>query len=342
MSLLNDTTKQGEYKHLNYTERTQIERWFNIDKKKPKEISKLLNKSVKTIRRERKRGLVENLNSDLTVKLVYSADIAQEKYDYNMSTKGPDLKIGNNLDLIKKIEYKIKVEKKSPEVAVFETGADITAMTVRNYIELEIIFDITPGKIIYKKERKSKNSTKRTCNKVPAEKSIDFRPKAANNRTEYGHWEGDLVIGRRKKGAVLLTLTERVTREEIIIKLPNKMSESVAKAFDQLEKKFKKRFGSKFKTITFDNGVEFRNYKLIEQSMYKDEKRFEMYYAHPYCSGERGSNENNNRLIRRWIPKGTLIDNISIKYIAKIESWINNYPRKMFDYKSSDQMLVLL
>lgn len=339
MSLLNDNTKTGGYKHLNYTERTQIERWHNIDKKKPKEIASLLNKSTKTIKREIKKGIVKNLNSDLTEKFVYSASLSQERYDYNIAAKGPDLKIGNDIKLIKAIEDKIKKEKKSPEVAVNELDANISAVTIRNYINSGNIFDIIPGKIIYKKEPKTKNHKKVVCDKVPAEKSIDFRPEEANNRSVYGHWEGDLVIGRRKKGAVLLTLTERVTREEIIIKLPNKKSESVARAFDYLERKLKKRFRTKFITITFDNGGEFRNYQLIEQSALYKEKRFNMYYAHPYCSGERGSNENNNRLIRRWIPKGISMEDISTKDIKKIEEWMNNYKRKMFNYKSSKEIL---
>ena len=72
--------------------------------------------------------------------------------------------------------------------------------------------------------------------------------------------------------------------------------------------------------------------------MYK--KRNKIYYAHPYCSGERGTNENNNRLIRRWIPKGTIIDNISKEFIKQIENWINNYPSAMFDYKSSNMILL--
>ena len=78
----------------------------------------------------------------------------------------------------------------------------------------------------------------------------------------------------------------------------------------------------------------------MEKSCLRKEKRTSIYYAHPYCSGERGSNENNNRLIRRWIPKGTLIDDISKEFIQKIEDWINNYPRAMFDYKSSNELLL--
>lgn len=152
--------------------------------------------------------------------------------------------------------------------------------------------------------------------------------------------EGDLVIGRRKKGCVLLTFTERMTREEIIIKIKGKNNECVIKAFNTLERKYGKSFYSKFKTITFDNGMEFMDYEGMEKSCIRKGKRTQIYYAHPYCSGERGSNENNNRMIRRWIPKGTLIDNISKGFIKQIEDWINNYPRAMFDYKSSNELLL--
>jgi len=80
-------------------------------------------------------------------------------------------------------------------------------------------------------------------------------------------------------------------------------------------------------------------YEGIEKSCRKEGKRTSIYYAHPYCSGERGTNENNNRLIRRWIPKGTDMTNIKVSFINKIEAWINNYPRAMFDYQSSNMVL---
>ena len=82
------------------------------------------------------------------------------------------------------------------------------------------------------------------------------------------------------------------------------------------------------------------DYEGMEQSCIRKGKRTQIYYAHPYCSGERGTNENNNRMIRRWIPKGIAIDNISKEFIKKIEEWLNNYPRAMFDYKSSNMLLL--
>ena len=116
------------------------------------------------------------------------------------------------------------------------------ARTIRNNIYAGDIYDIKPTDMIYNKEYKEKNREKTICEKVPAEKSIDYRPEEANTREEYGHWEGDLVIGTKKRGAVLLTLTERKTREEIIVKIPGKKAEYVAKAIDLIEKKYKKEF----------------------------------------------------------------------------------------------------
>lgn len=114
----------------------------------------------------------------------------------------------------------------------------------------------------------------------------------------------------------------------------------MARAIDKLERKYRKEFKNKFKTITFDNGAEFRNWESIEKSYdkRKTEPRTQVYYAHPYRSGERGSNENNNRLIRRFIPKGTNITEISEEYIQWIEDWINNLLRPMFGYKSALQV----
>lgn len=225
-----------------------------------------------------------------------------------------------------------------------EFKAKMCARTIRNNIYAGDIYDIKRKDMIYNKNHKIKSKHKTICEKVPPEKSIEYRPSEANTRSVYGHWEGDLVIGKRTKGAVLFALTERMTREEIIVKLPRKKAECVSKALDMLERKYKNLFYDKFKSITFDNGSEFRNWRSLEKSYDKRRKsvRTQIYYAHPYCSGKRGSNENANRLIRRFIPKGTDITAIPEKFINQIQTWINNYPRAIFNYKTSRQLLSLL
>ena len=345
MCLLNYNKEKKKYKHLTLAERTMIETWYNSDHKSKKEIAELLHKSERTIRREINRGKVIVKDYDWKDKEEYSAQVAQEKYEYEMTSKGPELKLDGDGELVKHIEKEIYENKKSPEVVskqLSEYGfkMEISGRSIRNAIKSGLIFKrIKQGKIIYKKEYSNKNKEKRVSKMIPAEKSIEYRPKEANDRKIYGYWEGDLVVGKQGTKSVLFTLTERMTRQEIIMKLPNKETKTIAKALDKIERRYKKNFYKTFKSITFDNGVEFMGYEGIEKSCLRKKKRTEIYYAHPYCSGERGTNENNNRLIRRFIPKGTDITKIKVSKIKEIENWINNYPRAMFDYKSSNMIL---
>lgn len=345
MRLLNYNKKNKKYKHITYSERTMIETWYNCDHKSKKEIAELLHKSERTIRREINRGLVMIRGYQWEEKTEYSAMVAQEKYEYQMTSKGPELKLDSDIKLVEHIEKEIRENHKSPEVVskqLKEYGfeIEISGRTIRNAIKNGLVFNkIKQGKIIYKKEYDNKNKDKRVSKMIPAEKSIEYRPKEALLRNVYGYWEGDLVVGKLGTKTVLFTLTERMTRQEIIMKLPNKETKTIAKALDKLERRYGAKFYKIFKSITFDNGVEFMGYKGLEKSCLRKKKRTTIYYAHPYCSGERGTNENNNRLIRRWIPKGIDMRNIKVSKIQEIEDWINNYPRAMFDYKSSNMVL---
>ena len=216
----NRKKEEKKYQHLNYVEKTQIERWYNIEKKPCSEIAKLLNKSVRTIQRKINRGLTENLTTLLEIKYVYSATVSEKKYRYNMTAKGSNIKLDANYKLVEYIENGIKKERKSPEILVAEIkrkpeefGIIVCVKTIRNCIHKRIL-NLTEKDMIYKKIYKEKNKEKIHCDKVPAEKRIDFRPKEANTRSEYGHWEGDLVVGKDGKGAALLTFTERMAREK--------------------------------------------------------------------------------------------------------------------------------
>ena len=116
----NNTIKSRKGKHLEYSERLSIERWFNRDKRTKVEIGRLLDRTEKTIRNEIKRGLVKNLTTELIEIWVYSADVAQERYEYYLKAKGPKLKIDNDYELKEYVEKSIKEDKKSPEVIAEE------------------------------------------------------------------------------------------------------------------------------------------------------------------------------------------------------------------------------
>jgi IS30 family transposase len=127
----------------------------------------------------------------------------------------------------------------------------------------------------------------------------------------------------------------------IIYKMPDMTQKSVINVINALEMKYDRHFVEKFKTITVDNSSEFLDFKGIENSVIKQGKqRTRVYYAHLYSAWERGTNENSNRLIRRFIPKGTDIGKISGVEVKYVEDWINNYPRKIFGYKSANDLAV--
>lgn len=189
---------------------------------------------------------------------------------------------------------------------------------------------------VYKKVKKNKSASR-----APAGESIEQRPEEIDGREEFGHWEGDTVYsgkGKRKTTRALLTLTERKTRKEIIIAIPNRKAETVVKALDALERKLgARRFRAIFKSITFDNGTEFAAAEELERScINKHLPRTKVYFCHPYSSWERGTNENTNGMIRRRFPKGTNFAAVTNAQIAQAENWINNYPRKILGYRSSE------
>ena len=191
---------------------------------------------------------------------------------------------------------------------------------------------------------KHKQAYKKVCKKeaarAPAGESIEQRPPEVNERQEFGHWEGDTVYsgkGQIKTTCALFTMTERKTRNEIIIGVPNRKAETIVKAVDALERKLgARKFRLIFKSITFDNGTEFAAADMLERScINKTIPRTKVYFCHPYSSWERGSNEHVNGMIRRKHPKGTDFSKVSKEQLAATEKWINEYPRKIFGYKSS-------
>jgi len=145
----------------------------------------------------------------------------------------------------------------------------------------------------------------------------------------------DTLKGKRDTKKVILVLTERLTRNEIKIPMASNTIESVLSSLNTLERRYGEMFPVVFQSITVDNGSEFADCVGMEKSCIHEGQRTKVYYCHPYSSWERGSNENQNKLIRRWIPKGTPIENYTDEEIKKIESWINSYPRRILDGRAA-------
>jgi len=164
--------------------------------------------------------------------------------------------------------------------------------------------------------------------KIKNRVGIEARPAMVEKRSRIGDWEGDTIIGKGRKSA-LLTLVERKTLYTVIARLTGKRADLLAEAAVKVMKQLK----SKVKTITFDNGLEFADHVEIGKGLKTD-----IYFAHPYASWERGTNENTNGLIRQYFPKGTDFNRVSDKQIKKVMERLNNRPRKTRGCRSPNEL----
>lgn len=323
------------YNTLSWSERLKIECLHTTGLSCSK-IAEQLGRSRVTIWRELKRGKYKKRTSDWREVESYSANIAQDKYEYNVTKRGTDLKIGSNHKVVKCIEKLIIENKYSPYAVAMELknnedkyGITLCTNTIYNYIDMGIFMSLKLSDLPTK--RKQKRKKRKLQKRASSGKSIEQRPQNIDYRNDFGHWEMDTVIGKRKVSKkTLLVLTERKTRKEICLLMKDRTSKSVVNKLNLIENKIgKKRFSKIFKSITVDNGSEFLDYDGMRLSK-GGSIRTEIFYCHPYSAYERGSNENQNKLVRRFVPKGTDLNRYRQNDITKIAEWINNYPRKIF------------
>lgn len=340
-----EKSKPRQFKHITERERYLIEAMRKCGKG-AKEISEELGRSRSTIYAEIKRGTVKQRKSNLQEVSIYLADYAQRNYDSRKHEKGRYLKVGNDMAFIRFCENKMKNERYSPVAtlqALKETDirTRVCHRTLYRYIHSGLFLNMSSADLPYTVSKKQEKERKKVALKNAKGRSIENRPKKISKRTHYGHWEMDTVYsGKGKSNACLLVLTERMTRQEEIYYMKNRTQFEVVNTLDTIEKEMGlPAFISKYKTITCDNGVEFLDFEHTERSISNpDVNRTILYYCHPFASCERGSNENANKLIRRWIPKGADIADYKDK-IPFIQNWINNYPRKLFQGLSSNQYM---
>ena len=342
-------THSRKGKHLDQAERIQIEGLLKA-KVSPAEIARVLGRHVRTIEREIKKGIVERLNTDLTKSKAYNADRAQDVHDLNATAKGPDLKLGTHYKAVEFIREQIIEKQCSPDVVAHrmneqQHGCVVCTSTIYSYIDQGLIEGVSNESLLEKPLRRKRrnNPVIRKPKKHSAcRKSIEKRPEEVENREVFGHWEIDLVVGGKGTSTTaLLTLVERKTRKMIIRKIPDRTQESVLNALAGMERSMGVgAFRAIFKTITADNGSEFLDVEAMERSAFSRKQRTQLFYAHAYASWERGSNENGNRMIRRFIKKGRDIATLGKERVRQIEEWINRYPRKILEFKTAEEMFI--
>ena len=220
----------------------------------------------------------------------------------------------------------------------------VCTKTIYNYIEEGVIPGVSNESLWEKRKRRKqrRKGLRRLTKRLAKGSSIELRPAEAESRETFGHWEIDLVVGpTRGSNAALLTLVERKHRRIIIRKIPDKTQASVLKAIKGIERHYgTRRFRRIFKTITADNGSEFLDFEALEASVFSKQQRTRVFYAHPYSSWERGSNENANRMVRRFVAKGRDIARFTKKRISEIEAWLNDYPRRILDFMTPNELFM--
>jgi len=344
----NCSAEDRKGKHLSREERVVIER-MSRGGRPPRDIAEVLGRHRRTIERELNRGRTKHLGREWRERMIYSSDRGQDVHDLNATAKGPNLKLGAHHELVAFVRGRIVEHKESPDVVAFrmrEVGlqAVVCTKTLYNYIDQGLIAGVRNETLWEKRQRRSRTRRvlKRRRKWPTPRQSIEKRPEHVERREEFGHWEMDLVVGPiRGSNAALLTLVERKTRHLISHKLPDKSQTSVLRALRAIERACgPKAFRKRFKSITVDNGSEFLDVEALQTSAFSRRQRTTLFYAHPYSSWERGSNENANRMIRRFIAKGRDIARFTHKAIQEVVRWINNYPRRILDFLTPQALFI--
>lgn len=345
MSKVHYNTKEGRnFSHLDFTERKLIERWIGKGISVVN-IAKRLGRHRTTIYREIKRGTVEqvkNINGYLKEVEIYYADSGQIRY-HNNREKSKSKGIGAfSTDFFNALSKAKRNKQLSGKNRIYNIKSFIhcykrdnplvsnipSFKTVYRYIRNGLI-DIKPYDlpIMYRlRPRRNQGSKPKGQNKKILGNSISQRDPEVLKREEFGHWEADLVQGKMGKNEpVVLTLVERKIRYGITRKLKDAKSDTIYEELKDIVESTRDIFLS----ITFDNGSEFSKVSELE-----DKNTF-IYFAHAYSAWERGTNENFNKLLRDFIPKGKSIKNYTKEYIADAGRKLNNRIREVIGFKSA-------
>jgi len=315
---------QMAYQQLTLEERSMIygfcKAGFSISK-----IANELNRHKSTISREIKRN---------TGKRGYRSKQADEMSKLRKKLAYKSVKW--TFEVEKQIELLLK-EKWSPEqISAYlkkQNGISISHQRIYQHVE----FNKESGGDLHKHLRQSSKERRKKYGKKASKRgqiqnrvSIQERPVDVDKRKECGHWEGDTIIGKNHKGA-MITLVERKTGFTVIEKVKSKNSDLVAERIIDKMSKYK----NKIKSITFDNGLEFAGHEIIAKKL-----KCDIYFADPYSSYQRGTNENTNGLIRQYFPKGSNFDIYTDSDVINVMNSLNDRPRKRLEFSTPSELFL--
>lgn len=313
------------FKHLDKKQRYQIYALLKAGNTK-KVIARILNVHPSTICRELKRnsGKKGYRPRQANNKAKIRKSEASKRNVYHC----PEFLKPLVLQQIKNHAWSPMQVSQSLKRGTFQGG--LTANISHETIYKWILEEQKAGGDTWKKLRRRQKKYNKRLNKtagrgfIPNRVDIDERPAEVMTRKEWGHWEADTVIGTQAKGEVLVTLVERTSRMLLVGKAISKSATHVTKTLLALLKPYK----NTVKSITFDNGKEFANHQVIAKEL-----SCSCYFAKPYHSWERGSNERTNGLIRQYIPKGTPIHLFDDQQVRFVMNEINYRPMALHNYR---------
>jgi IS30 family transposase len=305
------------YMHLTQKERDKLaalhHRGYSL-----RDMGKILGRSASTLSRELHRNRARN---------IYYAHHAQQRADKRSQTSHKRMRLKSRL-----LRYEVEqmlVRGWSPELI---SGRIRRSRKDLPYICPEAIYqwiymerpDLVESLVRSHPKRWPKHYSRRRRSLIPRRVSIQERPAAASNRQEPGHWETDLVVGA--SSAALQVLVERQTRYSCLRKVPQKTASASRAALTRMLEPLPAPLR---KSITYDNGTE-----NVEHTVLNEDFGMRSYFCEPYHSWEKGTVENTNGLIRRFIPKRAKLETIPNSRIQQIEHWLNDRPRKCLEFKT--------
>ena len=311
---------------LTYYERQKLEYWLKTSLSL-REISKLVRRDHTILSREIRR------NGDNRMK--YRADTAQRLYEKRKHAKHRG-KLDKYPELKHYVHEKLK-EEWSPEEISGRLKSELKKQTISHESIYHYIYEREGH---YEKwyellaqthpRRQRKRGRKRSKLSIPERKSIRERPEYIAERSRFGDWESDSMIFSKQK-TIISVQVERKSRLVRISKLENKSAEETRNALVKTAESVPKEL---FHTITFDNGTE-----NVRHTEVKQEYGIETYFCDPFASWQKGSVENMNKLIRRYLPRTTDLSKLSDHDIFLIQEKLNNRPRKVLKYQTPNEVI---
>jgi IS30 family transposase len=303
------------YKHLSREERYQIYS-LRLAKQTISEIARLLGRHRSTISRELGRG--RGLRG---YRAEQACSKASERAKKSRNARRVDAKVWADVSFYLGLQW-------SPEQIASKLEVS------HESVYLHVYANKAAGGQLHKNLRSQKPRRKRHLSgrdrrgQIPNRRPISERPEHIEQRKQVGHWEGDTVIGAAHKQAIV-TLVERKSGFAVLAKVSNKTTDLVRRA---IEIKLKP-LCSRVKTLTVDNGKEFADHQAVDQAL-----GIQTFFADPYCSWQRGSNENFNGLLRQYIPKKRRMETVSEEELTMIENRLNHRPRKRLGFKTPHEV----